>query len=134
MNQADRIRQFVSETYVVPARNRGIIEVEIRAGDIHREMRLSNAMPAVCSALGSNKFEQVAGVTATARSGPSNGSNTKFRFAIDPLQSKPAQGIRVVRNRAPGETPAFAITDAVILVSCVKSKLPHDAPARDLYT
>ena len=59
MTQADKIRQFALDHYVAPARAEGLAVVTIRAGDIHREMNLANAMPAVCSAIGSNKFEQI---------------------------------------------------------------------------
>ena len=121
-------------THIAPARTGNVGEVEIRAGDVHREMALVNAMPAVCSALGSNKFEQYAGVKAVARMGPPNGSNARFRFQVlsEPT-SAPATAsppTRIVR-------PASRITkpsEAVVLVSCVKSKLPNKAAARDLYT
>jgi 5-methylcytosine-specific restriction protein B len=59
MTQAEKIRQFALDHYVAPARKGGLAVVTIRAGDIHREMNLANAMPAVCSAIGSNKFEQI---------------------------------------------------------------------------
>ncbi len=52
MTQADKIRQFALDHYVVPARAGGLDVITIRAGDIHREMNLVNAMPAVCSAVG----------------------------------------------------------------------------------
>ena len=59
MTQAEKIRQFALDHYVAPARARGQAVITIRAGDVHREMNLANAMPAVCSAIGSNKFEQI---------------------------------------------------------------------------
>lgn len=138
VSQADRIRDFVLENYVRPARESRLEIVDIRAGDIHREMRLSNAVPAVCSALGSNKFEAYASVATVERSGPSNGSNAKFRFRVlkhaDAPVSLPAVVEAPVHDGQPrGSIPA-SYADAVILVSCVKSKLPHKAPARDLYT
>ena len=49
---ADRVRRFAFEHYVSMARARGFVEVEIRAGDVHRAMGLANRMPAVCAALG----------------------------------------------------------------------------------
>lgn len=78
MIQANRIRQFVRDRYIAPARAAGQAEITIRAGDIHREMSLTNAMPAVCSAIGSNKFDEFAGITRTARTGPANGANVYF--------------------------------------------------------
>ncbi|MER9456584.1 DUF6884 domain-containing protein [Mesorhizobium sp. M0478] len=138
MNQADRIRDFVVSAYIGPARARRFSEVEVRAGDVHREMSLANAMPAVCSALGSNKFEEFAGVRTIERTGPSNGSNARFRFQVldqpafmepsplpPPLLPKEASGTPVPQS--------LVARDTVVLVSCVKSKLPNKAKAQDLY-
>jgi hypothetical protein len=66
MNQANRIRQFAIDHYIAPARAAGRMEITIRAGDIHKDMGLTNAMPAVCSAIGSRKFDELAGVRRTA--------------------------------------------------------------------
>jgi len=81
MIQANRIRQFVRDHYIDPARAEGHAEITIRAGDVHREMSLTNAMPAVCSAIGSSKFDEFAGVTRTALTGPTNGANVYFTFS-----------------------------------------------------
>jgi hypothetical protein len=40
MTQADRIRQFVRDRYVAPARIDGRAQITIRAGDVHRAMGL----------------------------------------------------------------------------------------------
>jgi hypothetical protein len=48
MMQADRIRQFVLDQFIAPARQQGRTGVVIRAGDVHQQMSLTNAMPAVC--------------------------------------------------------------------------------------
>lgn len=80
--QADRIRQFVRDTLILPARERGEHEVEVIAGDVHRAMQLDNAMPAVCSALGGDKFEKLAGVKLVDRQGPANSSTVRFRYAL----------------------------------------------------
>ena len=70
MSQANRIREFVRDHYIAPARAAGRTEITIRAGDVHQEMSLTNAMPAVCSAIGSRKFDRFAGVMRTALIGP----------------------------------------------------------------
>jgi hypothetical protein len=82
-SQADRIRRFACDYYVAPARRDGLAEIKIRAGDVHRDMRLTNALPAVCSAIGGNRFAQMANVTLAERTGPANGSNVFFRFTLD---------------------------------------------------
>jgi hypothetical protein len=138
MTQADKIRQFALDHYVIPARARGLVVITIRAGDIHRELNLANAMPAVCSAIGSNKFEQIAQVRSVNRAGPANGANVYFEFglAADPL---PTQEV-ALETKAPLRTSApvraeknLDLADALVLVSCVKSKRARPAPARSLY-
>ena len=78
--QADRIREFAFDQYVAPARRDGLNEITIRAGDAHQSMGLANALPAVCSAIGGNRFAQVANVTLAERTGPANGSNVYSRW------------------------------------------------------
>lgn len=135
MTQADRIRTHVYENHIVPARRVGRESVEIRAGDIHAEMGLANAMPAVCSALRSSKFEDMAGVTAISVTGPQFGANVFFTFALtasspQPHQ-QPAPRLRTAERSIPVRTADY--TDAVFLVSCVSSKQVQPAPARLLY-
>jgi len=136
MSQADEIRCFVLERYVAPARAQGHSEIIIRAGDVHRDMGLTNAMPAVCNAIGGTKFEEVAGVTRRARTGPANGANVYIRFSLSKQQwSEPM----TYRPREPAPKPTrpasdLMLTGAVALVSCVKSKQVRSAPARSLYT
>lgn len=139
MTQAERIRQFTLDHYVAPARAEGHRMITIRAGDIHRDMKLANAMPAVCSAIGSNKFERVAQVAPINRTGPANGANVYFQFSLadGPSPMHPA----AFPPRAPRRisTPAqtansLNLTDALVLVSCVKRKRSGPAPARSLYT
>ena len=83
MSQADDIRQFVIANQIAPARERGVKTVAIRAGDVHHEMKLNNAMPAVCSAIGSQKFWHDAGVREVSKTGPSNSSNLVITFALE---------------------------------------------------
>jgi hypothetical protein len=137
MSQANRIRQFTVDRYIAPAIAAGRDEITIRAGDVHREMGLTNAMPAVCSALGSRKFDVCANITRSALVGPTNGANVYFTFK---LSGRPpdAQIPRKHREPAPlkqaAREIALSLSGAVVLVSCVKSKLSHSAPARALYT
>ncbi len=80
--QADRIRRYVIETVIEPARRRGDATVDVVSGDIHRGMRLDNAMPAVCSALDGRKFEELANVRCVGRSGPANSSTVRVTYAL----------------------------------------------------
>lgn len=82
MKLADQIRQFALLNYITPARSRGETAVSIRAGDIHSQMGLSARLPAVCAALGSNKFESMCGIEHLYSKGPHNGANTVFTFSL----------------------------------------------------
>lgn len=79
-SQADRIRRFVAENYADPARKRNEREFTVISGDIHRDMSLSNAMPAVCNALDSRKFAEVIHGELVNRSGPAHSSTVSFTF------------------------------------------------------
>jgi len=82
MTLADRIRQFALSNYITPARSRGETVVSIRAGDIHSQMGLSSRHPAVCSALGSNIFENMCGIERISLEGPIHGANAVFTFKL----------------------------------------------------
>ena len=139
MTKADRIRQFVLDHFVAPDRAEGRKTVTVRAGDVHRDMGLANRHPAVCSAIGSNKFGVLASVTLLEQTGPANGANVYFRFSL--AGANPTSDRQRVPR--PQRVPALSgvrsmselnLGDALVLVSCVKSKLPNAAPARELYT
>jgi 5-methylcytosine-specific restriction enzyme B len=87
MSQADDIRRFVIARYIEPARAKGEQRVSVRAGDVHRAMGLSNAMPAVCSAIGSGRFLVDAGVAEAGREGPFNSSTVVFTFDLNKANS-----------------------------------------------
>jgi len=146
MKQADLIRTHLVREYIDPARADHATDITIRAGDVHREMHLSNAMPAVCSALGGRKFAELADLSLLERRGPKNGANVYFRFTLLPSDyakrpappavppARPSARHSSVRVPRPQPTSVIDLTEALVLVSCVKSKQPHDAPARELYT
>jgi len=83
LKQADRIRAFVMEAYVQPARLAGAGGFSVRSGDVHRRMGLANALPAVCSAIGSTKFAALAAAGVVERTGPANSSTVVWRFAFE---------------------------------------------------
>lgn len=127
MRQADAIRAFVVAKILAPARERGDSQVVIRAGDVHRAMGLQGAMPAVCSALGGNKFAGTAGLMPLGRHGPGNGSNAYFYFALaaapGPGAPDAASGTPETRSSRSAELLAACdLRDALVLISCVKSK------------
>lgn len=81
-SSADRIRAYIVEHYLEPARANGVREIEIRAGDVHKEIGLNNRMPAVCSVLDGKLFREQSGLELIDRSGPSQGANAVFRFRV----------------------------------------------------
>ena len=75
-----RVRAFCATQYVTPARQRGDYSVTIRAGDVHRKLDFRNRLPLVCSALGSNRFEDELDLKRVSIDGPLNGANTYFTY------------------------------------------------------
>ncbi|MEN3972313.1 AAA family ATPase [Sphingomicrobium sp. XHP0235] len=83
MSQAERIRQHVAANYATPARRRGEDQFSVISGDIHRDLGLANAMPAVCSALDSRKFAELIDGELIDRVGPANSSTVRFTFRLN---------------------------------------------------
>jgi 5-methylcytosine-specific restriction enzyme B len=81
MRQADEILQHVVDCHFVPAWKIATERVEPRAGDVHKELRLRNRVPAVCSVLGSLRLQRLGRVHLVERKGPQNGTNAIFVYA-----------------------------------------------------
>jgi 5-methylcytosine-specific restriction protein B len=79
---AEKIREFVFKEYIDPARKQGMHIIIIRAGDIHKKMKLSSRMSAVCGAIGTIKFQNKYYVQQIKREGPTQGANATFTFKI----------------------------------------------------
>lgn len=79
---ADRIRNFVNETIIIPRRLSAIKKVEIRVGDIANAMNLNNRVPAICGALQTKKFEELTNVKKIGTKGPGNGMNCIITFEL----------------------------------------------------
>ena len=83
MSQADKVREYCKTKLIEPARARGAKTISIRAGDIHLALRFNNRLPLVCSALGSDEFEELTGVQRISLEGTTNGANTVFKFRLE---------------------------------------------------
>jgi 5-methylcytosine-specific restriction protein B len=79
---ADRVRQYVLDDIIQPARLKGLPTVRLRAGDVHQALGLQNRMPAVCGALDAEKFLSYAQVLLVSREGPLQGSTTTWVFEL----------------------------------------------------
>ena len=82
MTQADQIRKYVIDTYILPARISGQKTVTVHSGTIHADMQLTDRMPNVCSSLDTQKFSTEAGVTLKKRSGPNQSSTVEWTFEL----------------------------------------------------
>ena len=82
MSYADDVRSYCVKNLVNPARIKGLKQIDIRAGDVHKAMGYQNRLPLVCAALGAKKFEDLAGVVRVALTGPTNGANAVFTFRL----------------------------------------------------
>jgi hypothetical protein len=123
MTQADRIHDFVIDRYIAPARAEGRSEITVRAGDVHQAMGLANAMPAICSAIGSNKFQALARATLVKWIGPGNGANVYFHFRLTagPLPQQPVSPQQLVFGPS-----AFPIIDQDRFRRHPKFRKPQD--------
>jgi len=81
---ADEIRAYVDSNYVQPARRSGQSRFEVVVGEVHTVLGYKNRLPAVCAALGTERFEQESRVRRVSIEGPLNGSTTLFTFELLP--------------------------------------------------
>jgi len=75
-SESDKVRRFVMEQYVRPARSRGARSFTVVAGDVHRTLGFRNRVPLVCTALKSNKFLKENRVLLKQIEGPPSGLST----------------------------------------------------------
>ena len=134
MSQADRIREFALAHYVETARASGSTGLTISAGELSRDMGLPNRMPNVCSALGSRKFLDMAGLRILERSGPPQGGSTTFHYAIGapasaaPATPSPSRAAAPHREELPHDTfPATQRGEKpgmTVVIQCAAGKRP----------
>lgn len=108
MNQASikspskRVRQFVEDEYLTPARRRGDKIVSVNVGTVHRAVSLRNRVPLVCTALESQKFQREKRLRLVSKTGPPSGQSTTVTFTYelldqgsdDPTSTDPWLGLR----------------------------------------
>lgn len=146
-SSADAIRAHIIERHIRPAQSRGKTHVELRAGDIHRELGLRSRMPAVCSAMEGRKFLDQAGVSVSERRGPKHGSNVYVTYELAPSERSLtiSQKQPTSKSWRAGKDPcsnnisalpadSIDLRRALVLVSCTKQKRSVPCRARELYT
>jgi len=79
---ADRIRQYVLEHYIEPAREEGRDHVEVLVRDVNEALGLKEAWPNICQALAGRIFQDMAQLPEPERIGADQSSATRFRFDL----------------------------------------------------
>ena len=81
-SDADRIRQYVREHYIEPAREEGRAEVEVLVRDVNTALGLNEAWPNICQALAGRKFQELAQVPEPEQVGADQSPATVYRFDL----------------------------------------------------
>lgn len=94
MSLSEATKRHVIAKYVNPARTRGERRLEVRVGNVVKELGLTNRTPSVFSTLSSRSFQREAGLELIEkRGGPvSGGPSTTVQFVY-----------RVIGERGPSE-------------------------------
>jgi hypothetical protein len=90
MRNADVIRSHGREKYVLPARARREKRFSIRAGDVIKDLKLIDRVPAVCSALQTRKFLRENNLRIVEKTGPPSGKSTTVTYTYEFLDGQPS--------------------------------------------
>lgn len=94
MAPTETTRQYVIKSYVQPARSRGQKTVQVRVGNVLKELGWTNRTPSVFSTLGSLSFQRQAGLKLIEkRGGPASGgpsTTVEFVYQILDENKQPA--------------------------------------------
>lgn len=81
-SQADKIRRYVLDNYITPARAEGQPTVTITVGPLNNEMGLQMAWPNICQALEGRLFLELANVPRPTAEGPRQSTTRKLTFSL----------------------------------------------------
>jgi len=90
MRNADVIRTHGREKYVLPARARKEKRFSIRAGDVIKDLKLIDRIPAVCSALQTREFLRENNLRIVEKTGPPSGKSTTVTYTYEFLDGQPS--------------------------------------------
>jgi hypothetical protein len=78
----EQTKKHVISTYVEPARQKGEKTIQVRVGNVQKELGWINRTPSVFSTLSSMEFQQEAGIALIEKIGgpPSGGPSTTVQF------------------------------------------------------
>lgn len=85
MSLSEELQRYFHSHYVIPARERGQSQLEVKAGDIHNKLGWSRRVPLVCAALSSKKLQRNVGVRLTEKEGPPSGQSPTVVFHFEIL-------------------------------------------------
>jgi hypothetical protein len=87
MKPTEQTKRHVIATYVEPARRNGDQTIQVRVGNVQKELGWTNRTPSVFSTLLSQDFQQEAGVQLLEKIGgpPSGGPSTTVQFVYQVL-------------------------------------------------
>ena len=87
MKPTEQTKKHVISTYVEPARQKGEKTIQVRVGNVQKELGWINRTPSVFSTLSSKEFQQEAGVELIEKTGgpPSGGPSTTWKFIYQVL-------------------------------------------------
>lgn len=93
MKPTEQTKKHVISTYVEPARLKGDEFVQIRVGNVLKELGWTNRTPSVYSTLSSEEFRRAAGVELVEKKGGprSGGPSTTWQFVFRVLDSRNAE-------------------------------------------
>jgi len=88
MKPTELTKKHVISAYVNPARKKGEKTVQVRVGNVQKELGWSNRTPSVFSTLLSKDFQREAGVALIEKTGgpPSGGPSTTWQFVYRVLE------------------------------------------------
>jgi hypothetical protein len=102
MSLSEIVLRHLQAKYVEPARMQGVEEIAVQAGEIHRDLKWTSRVPAVCAALNSRKLQRAAGLELIEKSGPPSGQSTTMVFRYRVL---PQAGVDLAAKSPTGERP-----------------------------
>ncbi len=82
-SDAERVRTWVEDNVIQPARARGERSFTVTAGDVHRDLGLKNRVPLVCQALKSKRLLDKNHLVLKDVSGPPSGLSTTLRITYE---------------------------------------------------
>lgn len=108
-SQADRIRNYVLENYISPARLRGEASVSVVVGPLNNAMGLNMAWPNICQALEGRKFLELANVPPPIAEGPKQSTTRKLTFSLSNGEAAVSQESPQAASGDPSEGPFWFV-------------------------